>query len=138
MIRAQPLREDLKALPDLTPLLDIIFIVMVFLLLTANIQVQSLKVDVPKTQDEAALSNQQKNVITLNILAQDPKWAIQGKTYESWEVFKQTLLDEVKASPKTPLMVAADKHAKVEDMLALLAFLQSQNIQTANLMMEAQ
>ena len=73
-----------------------------------------------------------------SISAQDPKWAIQGKTYESWEVFKQTLLDEVKASPKTPLMVAADKHAKVEDMLALLAFLQSQNIQTANLMMEAQ
>ena len=42
------LEDEFK--PDLTPMIDIIFIVMVFLLLTANVSVQTLNVDIPKTE----------------------------------------------------------------------------------------
>ncbi len=35
--------------PDLTPLLDIIFIVMVFLLLTASVKLESLEVELPSS-----------------------------------------------------------------------------------------
>ncbi|MGL5728533.1 MAG: biopolymer transporter ExbD, partial [Plesiomonas sp.] len=43
--------------PDLTSLMDIIFIVMVFLLLSANIQVQTLTVSIPKAQSSSELGS---------------------------------------------------------------------------------
>ncbi|MEP8024321.1 biopolymer transporter ExbD, partial [Vibrio parahaemolyticus] len=39
--------------PDLTPLLDIIFIVMVFLMLTAAVKLDSLDVALPSTDSQA-------------------------------------------------------------------------------------
>ncbi len=136
MIRSQPQGECISVVPDLTPLLDIIFIVMVFLLLTANIQIQTLEVDIPQTKDGNALASKQEEVIAINVFAKAPLWALQENTYEEWESFKQAILSEVEKYPKKPLVIAADKNARVEDMLALLAFLQSKNIHNTNLVME--
>ncbi len=136
MIRSQPQGERINVVPDLTPLLDIIFIVMVFLLLTANIHIQTLEVDIPQTKDGNSLASKQEEVIAINVFAKDPLWALQGNTYEDWKSFTQAMLNEIEKYPKKPLMIAADKNARVEDMLALLALLQSKNIHNTNLVME--
>ncbi len=52
--------------PDLTPLLDIIFIVMVFLMLTTAVKLDSLDVNLPSSDSQAVASVDQKS-ITLNI-----------------------------------------------------------------------
>ena len=62
--------------PDLTPLLDVVFIVMVFLLFTANAQTLSLPVNLPQaTQQEASISNEPKT-LTVSILDEEQAWAI--------------------------------------------------------------
>ncbi|NMT93171.1 biopolymer transporter ExbD, partial [Vibrio alginolyticus] len=52
--------------PDLTPLLDIIFIVMVFLMLTAAVKLDSLDVALPSS-DSQAVAEVDKQSITVNI-----------------------------------------------------------------------
>lgn len=141
MIKSQSNLFDEEFKPDLTPLLDIIFIVMVFLLLTANISIKTMEVAIPQTDDAQVLSEQDKKVITVNVLASEPKWAIDGKAYADWEEFTEVLLQEVnKPAPdsneKRDLIISPDKSADVESMLKVLAWLQNNNISATNIVME--
>ncbi|GAD79900.1 ExbD/TolR family protein [Vibrio ezurae] len=136
MIKSQSSLFDEEFKPDLTPLLDIIFIVMVFLLLTANITIKTMEVAIPQTSDAQVLSEQNKTVITVNILTSDPKWAIDGESFTHWNTFTDALLDKVTASQDRDLIISPDKSADVESMLKLLAWLQTNNIDATNIVME--
>ncbi|WP_319782234.1 ExbD/TolR family protein [Oceanisphaera sp. IT1-181] len=122
--------------PDITPLLDIIFIVLVFLLLTANIPLQSLEVDLPKTDSEALSAISDTKSITINMLAGTPAWAIQGQEYEDWQQFKSALTAQIAALKETDLILASDKDVTVDSMLKLLAFLQEHEITATQILME--
>lgn len=139
MIHSQSRFHDEEFKPDLTPMLDIIFIVMVFLLLTANVSVKTLNVDIPKTQENSQLSRPNKPVISVGILLDEKdKWALDGKTFSNWNEFTQALLNARKDSPEKPIVIAADKKTDVESMLNLLAFMQKHQISATNIVMEEQ
>ncbi|HHF2858566.1 TPA: ExbD/TolR family protein [Vibrio diabolicus] len=125
-------RNDLT--PDLTPLLDIIFIVMVFLMLTAAVKLDSLDVNLPSTESQA-VADVDKQSITVNILKNEPYWAINGKTYIDWDNFTLALLEESKSSDK-PIVIGAEKTANIQSLVQLLGFLQENGIQAAQLLTE--
>ena len=135
MIRSQ--RQHQSELPqvDLTPLLDIIFIVMVFLMLSANIKLESLQVDLPTT-DTTAVQVVDNTAVTINILESEPHWAIDSKAQKDWAEFQQTLIQIVQEKPATQWIIAADKTAEVQHMVKLLGFLQQHNIQATQLLIE--
>lgn len=122
--------------PDITPLLDIIFIVLVFLLLTANIPLQSLEVDLPKTDSKSLSSIQDTKSMTINMLAGTPAWALQGEQYDDWQQFKAVLENQLEALKETDLILASDKDVTVDSMLKLLAFLQEHHINATQILME--
>ncbi|ELB2133229.1 biopolymer transporter ExbD [Vibrio parahaemolyticus] len=120
--------------PDLTPLLDIIFIVMVFLMLTAAAKLDSLDVALPST-DSQAVAEVDKQSITVNILKDEPYWAINGQTYIDWENFTLALLEESKSTDK-PIVIGAEKTANIQSLVQLLGFLQENGIQATQLLTE--
>ncbi|EGR2697416.1 TPA: ExbD/TolR family protein [Vibrio parahaemolyticus] len=120
--------------PDLTPLLDIIFIVMVFLMLTAAVKLDSLDVALPST-DSQAVAEVDKQSITVNILKDEPYWAINGQTYIDWENFTLALLEESKSTDK-PIVIGAEKTANIQSLVQLLSFLQENGIQATQLLTE--
>lgn len=120
--------------PDLTPLLDIIFIVMVFLMLTAAVKLDSLDVALPST-DSQAVAEVDKQSITVNILKDEPYWAINGQTYIDWENFTLALLEESKSTDK-PIVIGAEKTANIQSLVQLLGFLQENGIQATQLRTE--
>ncbi|MDF4802654.1 biopolymer transporter ExbD [Vibrio parahaemolyticus] len=120
--------------PDLTPLLDIIFIVMVFLMLTAAVKLDSLDVALPSTDSQAA-AEVDKQSITVNILKDEPYWAINGQTYIDWENFTLALLEESKSTDK-PIVIGAEKTANIQSLVQLLGFLQENGIQATQLLTE--
>ncbi|MCK6264190.1 biopolymer transporter ExbD [Vibrio sp. ZSDE26] len=122
--------------PDLTPLLDIIFIVMVFLLLTANIDIKTMDVDIPATKQESVLTNIDSEVITINLLLDAPHWAIEQATYEDWETFSKALIKVTTMSPKKSVVIGSDKNVPVEKMLQLLAFMQTKSISATSIIMD--
>lgn len=130
--------------PDLTPLLDIIFIVMVFLLLTANISVKTLTLDIPSTKESEVLATQNTQAIAISLLAEQNRsahgatWAIAEQRYPSFESFSAVLLALHKQFPERPLIIASDKQVSVERMLQLLAFMQKHNMNATNIIMDEQ
>ncbi|KKD61571.1 biopolymer transporter ExbD [Grimontia sp. AD028] len=138
MIRSQPESESTSFTPDLTPLLDIIFIVMVFLLLTANIQIKTMDIAIPQTNDSEVLESPNREVIAINVLSGSPSWALQGEPLNDWESFTAQLLEAIQQAPDKPVVIAADKQANVESMLKVLAFMQNNNINATNIVMEEQ
>lgn len=137
MITSSP-QETRFLTPDLTPLLDLIFIVLVFLLLTANIQIKSMEVSIPQTQDHEVLSGLGEEAITVNIHAEESLWAIDGTPYSDWNLFTEVLVTRINRQPNISLVIAADKSASVQSMLRLLAFLQKNQINATNIIMDNQ
>lgn len=107
MIKSSAKHNDFGLTPDLTPLIDIIFIVMVFLLLTASVRLESLEVALPTT-DSPVVNEVNKESITVNILATEPYWAIDGKPHLDWHNFSLALLESVQVD-KRPVVIAADQ-----------------------------
>ena len=94
MIKSPSLHPEESIQPDLTPLLDIIFIVMVFLLLTATVKLQSLEVSLP-TADTESVSDIDSKSFTINILEQPPYWGLDGHSYSTWHSFTTALLQKL-------------------------------------------
>ena len=135
MIRSQSKNNEELLQVDLTPLLDIIFIVMVFLMLSANIKLQSLQVDLPTT-DTSAVQVVDSKAVTINILDAEPHWAIDGEKLTDWPAFQQALIQRVQEKPDTQWIIASDKTADVQYMVKLLGFLQQHNIQATQLLID--
>ncbi|WP_067515419.1 ExbD/TolR family protein [Endozoicomonas ascidiicola] len=124
------------SMADLTPLLDVVFIVMVFLLFTANVQTLSLPVDLPQaTQQEASVTSVPKTV-TVSILAEGEPWALEDQKFSDWEVFATALLTKVQQEPDTTVLIAGDKDAPLGNLVELMMFLSQHKIEAAQVLME--
>ncbi|MUK78642.1 biopolymer transporter ExbD [Aliivibrio fischeri] len=135
MIKSPSQNTEESIQPDLTPLLDIIFIVMVFLLLTATVKLQSLEVSLP-TADTESVSDVDSKSFTINILEQPPYWGLDGHSYSTWDSFTTALLQKVKSKPEFQVVIASDKTAEIQHMVKLLAFLQDNNIKATQILMD--
>ncbi len=127
--------NQVSVLPDLTPLLDIIFIVMVFLLLTASVRLESVDVTLPSAEVSEPADVESKS-LTINILNEEPYWALEGKNYIDWENFTLAVLEQNQAEPERPIVIGADKTADVEHLVKVLAFLQENSIEATQLLTE--
>lgn len=134
MIKTPRSTNTLGSTPDLTPLLDIIFIVMVFLMLTAAVKLESIDVSLPSS-DSQAVTPVDTQSITINILQDEPHWALNGQRYIDWQNFTLALIEETKNSDK-PVIIGADKTADIQYLVTLLSFLQTQGIQATQLLTE--
>ncbi|BAJ03532.1 ExbD/TolR family protein [Shewanella violacea] len=121
---------------DLTPLIDIIFIVLVFLLLTANTQLLSLPIEVPTESTSQLQALSQDKHLTINVMASQPYWALDGEEFEDFAKFEQAFISSFKEKPDVKVIIAADKQAKVQPLMTLLALMQRQQISNTQILME--
>ena len=137
MIRVNDTDDQLGfSAADLTPLLDVVFIVLVFLLFTANVKTLSLPVDLPQATAQQAQSTEAPKTLTVSILKTETPWAIGEQTFSSWELFTTALLEQVKATPNTTILIAGDKAAPLGDLVKLMMFLSEHKISAAQVLME--
>lgn len=137
MIKCQKPDDKTLGSPELAPLIDIIFMVVVFLLITANTPLLTLPIDVPSTDKEATLSVAAQTELTITITAEQPYWHIDKSAFSEWEDFKQALLMNTQDKQKR-LTIAADKTAPTEPLLKLLSLLDQHKITNAQIIMQQQ
>ncbi|SDI81414.1 Biopolymer transport protein ExbD [Ferrimonas sediminum] len=121
---------------DLTPLIDIIFIVLVFLLLTANTRLLALPVDVPEQAESALNPVHEDKTLAVNVLAQAPHYALNQTPYPNWDEFKSAFLAAHNQYPDYTVVVAADKQAPIQPLMQLLALMQARQIDQTQILME--
>ena len=126
--------------PELTPLIDIVFIVVVFLLLTANIPILSLPVDIPDTDSQLANPTVNKHTLNVAVKASSPHWLldVQGSgtyEYEDWKDFKGSLITQLNKT-ESSLLISAESQASAEKLLQLLALLNELAFSDVQILME--
>ncbi|WP_101760070.1 biopolymer transporter ExbD [Oceanicoccus sp. KOV_DT_Chl] len=135
MIKSQSVTASPLLTAEITPLIDIVFIVIVFLLITANAPLLSLPVAVPESDAEVTLELTSGTELTVSITAEKPYWHIDQETYHHWRDFKQALLAKTQGSNQS-LTIAADKAAPSEPLLKLLALLNQQAFGHAHIVLQ--
>jgi biopolymer transport protein ExbD len=135
MINTQATGSNPLGAIEITPLIDIVFIVIVFLLVTANTPLLSLPVNVPAADKQSVLTASDVDTVAITINVTQPYWYIEQQSFAQWPDFKQALLARI-TQVETGLTIAVDKAAPTEPLLKLLSLLNEQNISTAKIIMQ--
>ena len=121
----------------MTALIDIIFIVLVFLLLTANSPLLALAVDVPQSRDPAQLTPANRpHTFTISLLPTPPYWAVGHLAIADLTTLEQQLRQQLAAQPELKVIVAADRTAPVAPLMALLERLNKIKINELQILMK--
>lgn len=131
-------REEIISdlVPDLTPLLDVMFMLIVFLVLTTNTMQQVFDVTLPEDQDGVTELLSEQETIKVTIFPESGQWGINEQKYSDYDGFKRALLVQHQAQPMQKIIIYGDQSVTIERLMKLLTFLRSQNIETADIVME--
>lgn len=138
MITLQPTDPHEGALrdlaPDMTPMLDIMFILLVFFMLTAGVALQSLDLKLPGSVSEELPALDAPNHVLLQIRKDD--YVLDGAPVASLAALETKVPAALAARPGHELVIAGDKRISIERLLQVLTTLQAQNIEAANILMQ--
>ncbi len=122
--------------PDLLPLLDILFMLIVFFLLTANSVQQVLKLDLPTEGADQATSITDEQPIMLHLFSGKARWEVGDQTFDLWVDVEQFLQNAYQKDNNQQVIIVGDRNAPMERMLQVLAFLKRQNRSAAQILMK--
>ena len=121
---------------DLTSLVDVIFILMVFFLLTANSVERALTLDLPTEGADQARPITTPDPITLTLFADHARWAVNEQPFVEWTAVEQQVLRLRSERPNAAIVIAGDRQVPLERLLQALAFLKREGLQVAEILME--
>ena len=118
---------------NMTPLIDVMLVLLVIFMITAPLMTSSLKLDLPKT--DAGQPNDAPQFISV---ALDP----QGKLYFGEETldaaaFEARVLDAARKNPKTEVQLRADKGVPYGRVAELIAMVQKAGLSRIGFVTEA-
>ena len=120
--------------PDLTPILDILFILLVFFMLTAGVIFQSLDLKLPTSDSqEFSLQDEPKHIV---LEIRSGTYALDGKLIRNFEALKKAVPETIATKLGHELVIASDRHVTIQELLRVLIYFRSQGIETANILMK--
>lgn len=125
----------------MTALIDIVFIVIVFLLLCINTALVELSVDLPQSEKSApAEATEDKQTLMIQLNQHPPYFSLPnelGVSYSElgFDELKDLLLSKNTASDQR-IEIASHKRAPVEPLLQLLEFLNAHQLNNTHILME--
>lgn len=119
--------------PDLTPMLDVLFILLLFFMLTAGAVFQSLKLNLPMGATDDQNAARMSEHILLEI--RPDGYALDGREHHGFAALKAALPGVIQDKPGRPVIIAGDKDVAIEPLLKVLTYLRSQNVESANILM---
>lgn len=122
---------------DMTPLLDIMFLLLIFFVLTANSVQHALQLDLPEKGSGQAMPLAKKDSLSVSLHETGAAWGIDDRRIERWEEFRAALLTTHATNPDLVVVVAGDRQVPMERLLQLLALLKGEGMKTAHILMEA-
>jgi len=121
-------------MPDLTPLLDVMFMLIVFFILTANAVPYALDVNLPEDSENVSQAVEDPDMLSVTLLPSEDGWKINDQTYDDEATFKEAL--KTAAQDNKQVIIIGDKNVSMQKLLTVMAFLRKNNIEAANIVME--
>ncbi|MDD2158966.1 biopolymer transporter ExbD [Pseudomonas sp. MIL19] len=124
-------------LPDLTPLLDVIFIVLVFFLLTSQTPLLELPLQLPQSREALPAASGGSGERMQIQLSAEGTWRFNGAQQADFSALRTELTAAFTADNAAGLDLALDRQAPLSAFLDLMALLQQQGIQDSRILLEA-
>ncbi len=123
-------------MPDITALLDVLFILLVFMLLTAAIKLDMLSVTLPTAGSEAQSIENVKKPLVLSLQFNDEKliYGLAEQPFESLDSLFVALAEKNNAN--STLVLAVDENTPSHYLINLLSELSARNFPVANLLID--
>lgn len=121
-------------LPDFTPMLDMLFILLVFFMLTVGTVFKSLDLVLPSSVTKELPHEDMGNKVVLEI--NDHSYALKGAVVADFNQLKEEVSSLIKTEEDPEVVIAGDKNISIEKLLNVLTYLQSQGIEAANILMQ--
>lgn len=123
-------------MPDLTPLLDVMFMLIVFFILTSNAVPYALDVNLPSDAEQVVEAIEDPKVLSITLRNGENAWAINDAPYQTEQAFKDAL--KLKTKDNKKVMIIGDKDVSMQKLLSVMVFLRKHNIETADIVMDKQ
>jgi len=120
-------------MPDLTPLLDVMFMLIVFFILTANAVPYALDINLPEDTEAVTQVVNDPDMLSITLLP-DEQWKINDQVYTSEQNFKAELKRKIQDSKQ--VIIIGDKEASMQKLLSVMAVLRKYDIEAADIVME--
>lgn len=122
---------------DLTPLIDVVFILLIFFILTANVAQNVFDLELPKADDgyKAEERDIKENLVKLTLFA-NGEYAIEEKKVLGYTAFKERVLAVYFKNSSTKFLIIAENTLSVEKMMEFLTFLKSNNITKIDILLK--
>ncbi len=122
-------------MPDLTALIDVLFILLVFLLLTAAVKLEMLDVALPEvgSDNQAPLEQQKAIVLSVKYTDQQLIYALAKQPFGSLNEVVDALREK---KSQQGVYLAIDQQVPSGDLVKLLAALSKEDHKIANILIE--
>jgi biopolymer transport protein ExbD len=101
--------------PNLTPLIDVVFMLIVFLLLTANAAQFVVTVDLP--QASSAVASENKSLVLQPPMEEGGRWLLDGQAFENTQALRPALRKAVAEDQERVLVIVIDASASSQRLI---------------------
>lgn len=123
--------------PNLTPLLDVLFMLLIFLVLTANTAQFALDIALPGAVEPKSTVLAEREVV-VTLYAQGETISVDGETVPNWAAAQEALAKRINAAPDAWYLIAGDKDVPLSKLVRVLSFLQSRNVAQVRILVGAE
>lgn len=121
----------------MTPMIDVIFVLIAFMMLMINVPILTMKVELPKVAEAPRPANVQKQVVTIGLSDHDDGWLVNESSVHSIDALKTFLEEEKKEFPeRLSVVIYSDKKVPMERVVKLFAALQSLDLNVSHLALQ--
>ncbi len=113
---------------DLTPLMDVLFILLVFFLLTSGITQFYTQVQLPQSENLLETTVDRSNTVLIELFTEEQSWKVNEETIHDYELLKQRLLELYQSQENITFVLAPERTLPAERLLQLLNFLAAHKI----------
>jgi biopolymer transport protein ExbD len=125
-LRKRHLNRSEIVIMDMTPMIDIVFILIVFFVLTSNVTQNIFDLELPKADQNYKEEKTSGN----------GEYAVGETKIFGYEAFKVAILNIYKADSSVKFLIIAESSLSVGRMMELLTFLKSNNITKIDILLE--
>jgi len=119
--------------PDLTPLIDVIFILVVFLILNFNAPEYFLKVDLPKDEENISQNIVDKKDIKIYIAKNIVGWKVNDLQIDKAANLRNKINILSKNYSDSKILIYVDQDAQISRLITLLTILEKNNLKQTNI-----
>jgi biopolymer transport protein ExbD len=121
----------------MTPMIDVIFVIIAFMMLMINVPLLTMEVELPKAVEKPTVANVQKNVVSIGVVDGDEAWLVNETRVLSMKALKDELTEQKLLYPnQLSVVIHSDKKVPMERVVALFGALQELELNVSHLALQ--